>query len=88
MLEERNRPLTINIRVIDIETDKEESEKQYQISKINVDMNKHRSYSAAKDDHDKQEAALNAKYKRIINLMIWAMNNKKELIIVNAVDDK
>lgn len=88
MLEERNRPLTINIRVIDIETDKEESEKQYQISKINVDMKRHRSYGAAKDDHDKQEAALNAKYQRIINLMIWAMNNKKELVIVNAVDDK
>lgn len=84
----QNRPLTINVHVIDIATDQEQDSKQYSISKINVDLRKHRNYSAAKDDRDKQEAALNAKYEKIMNLIIWAMNNKKELQFISAEDDK
>lgn len=83
-----NQPLTINVHIIDIGSDKEEGEKQYQIRKINVDMSKHRNYSSAKDDHDKQEIALNAKYERMMNLIIWAMNNKKELHFIANEDDK
>lgn len=87
-IELRNKSLTINVHVIDIATDKELDSKQYSIGKTNVDLTKHRNYSAAKDDHDKQEAALNAKYEKIMNLIIWAMNNKKELHFINSGDDE
>lgn len=85
---QNNQPLTINVHVIDIDSDKEIDSKQFQISKINVDLRKHRNYSSAKDDHDKQETALNSKYARIMNLVIWAMNNKKELHFISSEDDE
>lgn len=87
-VELRNQSLTINVHVIDIKSDKEIDSKQYSIGKTNVDLHKHRNYSSAKDDYDKQEAALNAKYEKIMNLVIWAMNNKKELHFILAEDDE
>lgn len=75
---ERSPPLMINIHVIDNKTDEEEKLFQISLRKLDKESN----------NYDAQKQALNAKVQTIMNLMIWAMNNKKTLEVVNYFEDR
>jgi uncharacterized protein (DUF2344 family) len=87
-----NLPLSINIRVIDIASDSEESVKKYDLRKVSVNVNEpvenERDIDKIKEMLEKQRAMLDKKWKSIQDLLIWAMNNKKEVVFVNVLDDK
>lgn len=82
-----NPPLTINVRVFDIETDKEERKSQYRIKKVSVKLRDFHTLKDAEADRERQQNALDKKWKSLQNLIIWAMNNGKEVVFVSAADD-
>lgn len=84
---ERNKPLVINIRVFDVETDKEECKTTFNIRKVDIDMRKFKTYKLAEEEYKKQSEGLDKKYQAIMNLVIWAMNNGKEVTFTNVKDD-
>jgi hypothetical protein len=84
MANERNKPLTINVRIFDVESDKEERKTTYSLRKVHVDARQYRSLKAAIEEQQKQQSALDRKVKSIINLIIWAAHNGKSLEFVSA----
>lgn len=86
-----NPPLTINVHIIDIATDKEESKKIYELRKVSIDVTQPITSRNGIDKiaklYEMQELALDKKWKVLQNLILWAMNNKKELVFTNVNDD-
>lgn len=87
---ERNQPLTFNVHIIDLATDKEEKEMQFNIRKAprakKVFVDKHGDRLS--DVDHKQVEMLEKKFKALTDLIIWAMNNGKELQIVNVKNEE
>lgn len=84
-----NPPLTINVHIISNDTDKEERVTTYNLrkapnaKKIFVDNMGNR----LSERQENQVLALDRKYKSIMDLIIWAMNNGKTLEFTNAIGD-
>ena len=87
MLEERNRPLFIIVRVFDVKSDKEERRRHYSFRKVAVDMQAHRSFKAAEAEAIKQQEALDKKWKSIQDLIMWGLNNGKSIELTNVKDE-
>lgn len=85
---ERNKPLAINIHIWDNKTDKEERVTTFNIRKVEVDLQKFKSYKEASLEYLQQQEGLDRKYKAIMNLIIWAMNHGKTLEVISASEDQ
>lgn len=83
-----NPPLTINVRIFDVKTDKEERKTSYRLRKIDVDLREHKNIKSANEEYEKQKEALDKKWKSLQDTIIWAMNNGKSVEFVNNLDDK
>lgn len=88
----KNQPLTINVRVFDVETDTEESKKVYELRKASVSVNtpieSEYELEKIKKSLDSQRVMVDKKWKSLQDLIIWAMNNRKEVVFTNSEDDK
>lgn len=87
----KNQPLSINVRVFDVESDKEESKRIFEIRKAMVEakypIESEADLERIKKSLDHQRIMLDKKWKLIQDLIIWAMNNRKELVFIAAGDD-
>jgi hypothetical protein len=85
---ERNRPLFIIVRVFDVKSDTEERRRHYSFRKVDVDVQAYRSLKAAKEEEEKQQEALDKKWKSIKDLIIWGLHNGKSIELTNVIDEK
>lgn len=86
-MSKRSPPLTFNVRIFDVKTDKEERKTQYRLSKVEVNLDDHRSFKSANEDYQQQKERVDKKIASIVDLLIWGLNNSKSIEFVNQTDD-